>query len=292
VDVSGAPIDPRSSAFIDFINAYSVPWVHPDLGGEVWPGSVEVFGMPYLVVDGSQPKQKVRFEYANESDGVDHTTMESYPFYPIPDAAIANAHLIEGGWSGKVDRRGDNDRHLLIFDAANNHLYELFGVFFDENRWEWHATSGAFFDLNSTARRTVGWTSADAAGMAILPLLIEYDEVFRPDEIDHAFRVTMRATNGYVYPASHFTDFGNSGALPLGARLRLKAQTDLSSFPPEAQKIFRAMKKYGLIVADNGGDMYVGGTFDMRWNNNVLNPAFFSLNASNFEVVQLGYGAP
>ena len=286
--MSGAPLDPRSSNFISFI-AQSNERLHADLGPEVSPGSTEIYGLPYLVVNGSQPKWKVRFEYPNESDGVDHSTRESYPFYPIPDAAISSPHLIQGGWPGKVDRRGDNDRHLLILDADNSHLYELYGVFFDESRWEWQAGSGAFFDFNSIVRRTEGWGSADAAGLVILPLLVKYDEVYGTNEIDHAFRVSMRATDGYVHPASHFTD-QIPGALPMGARLRLKAQTDLSSFPPEAQKIFRAMKKYGLIVADNGINMQVGGTFDLRWNNNILNPPFHSLRAWDFEVVQLGYG--
>ena len=131
-------------------------------------------------------------------------------------------------------------------------------------------------------------TSADAAGLAILPGLVRYDEVFGIAEIGHAFRTTVRATNGYVYPASHRAG-ATTGALPMGARLRLKANRDLSSFPPETQKIFRAMKRYGLIVADNGSDMYVSGTYDTRWDNSVLNPAFGGLSAGDFEVIQLGY---
>jgi len=155
----------------------------------------------------------------------------------------------------------------------------------------WHAGSGAFFDMNANGRRPDGWTSADAAGLAILPGLVRYDEVSSSNEIGHAFRVTVRATTGYVYPASHQAG-STPGALPMGARLRLKASHSLSGFTPDVQKIFRAMQRYGLIVADNGSDMYVSGTYDTRWNNNVLNPAFGALTAADFEVVTLGYRPP
>jgi hypothetical protein len=143
------------------------------------------------------------------------------------------------------------------------------------------------FDLSRNDRRPAGWTSADAAGLAIFPGLVRYDEVFGPGEINHAFRVTTRATNGYVWPASHAAGT-NASAPPMGARLRLKASRDISGFTPEVQRIFRAMKRYGLIVADNGSDMYISGTMDARWNNGVLNPAFSALTADDFEVVQLG----
>jgi hypothetical protein len=145
--------------------------------------------------------------------------------------------------------------------------------------------------MNTNGRRPDAWTSADAAGLAILPGLVRYDEAFGTAEIQHAFRVTVRATNGYVYPASHRAG-STSGALPMGARLRLKAGRDLSGFTPEAQRIFRAMKRYGLIVADNGSDMYISGTYDTRWDNSVLNPAFRALTAADFEVVALGYQPP
>jgi hypothetical protein len=174
-------------------------------------------------------------------------------------------------------------------DRDNKYLYELYNVFFDGTNWL--GGSGAFFDLNTNNRRPDGWTSADAAGLAILAGLVRYDEVYGPDEIGHAFRVTVRSTNGYVYPASHRAG-STSGALPMGARLRLKAGKDISSFPADAQKIFRAMKKYGLLVADNGSDMYVTGTYDTRWNNDVLNPAFSGLSTSDFEVIVLGYNPP
>jgi hypothetical protein len=286
VDVSAAPVDANSTAFITFINNGSTRRLHPDFGGEASPGSVSIYGFPYVVVDGSQAKRAVQFLYSDESDGVNHTTNQSFAFYPIPDEAITLPHWIEGGEPGNVDRRSSADRHLLIVDRDHRHLYELYNVFFDGAQW--HAGSGAFFDLNANGRRPDGWTSADAAGLAILPGLVRYDEVSGPDEIGHAFRVTVRATNGYVYPASHRAG-STAGALPMGARLRLKAGVSLSSFPVDAQKIFRAMKRYGLIVADNGSDMYISGTFDIRWNNGVLNPAFSGLTASDFEVVQLGW---
>jgi hypothetical protein len=286
VDISGAPIDANSASYIAFINNGGTRRMHPDFGGTATPGGVEIYGFPYVVVDGSVPLRQVEFEYSDESDGVNHTTDASYPFYPIPDAAATQPHWIEGGQPGNVDLRSSSDRHLLVVDASRRHLYELFNVFYDGSRW--HAGSGAFFDMNSNARRPEGWTSADAAGLAILPGLVRYDEAFGTSEIRHAFRVTVRATNGYVFPASHRAG-STSGALPMGARLRLKASRDMSGFRPEIQRIFRAMQRYGLIVADNGSDLYVSGTFDTRWDNDVLNPAFRSLTASDFDVIRLGY---
>jgi len=288
VDIATAPLDPNSNAYITYINNGSIRRMHPDFGGDVSPGSVQTYGMPYAVVDATTPKKSVIFQYGNESDGVNHTTGASYPFYPIPDEAITQAHWVEGGDPGNVDLRSTSDRHLLMVDRDNRYLYELYNVFYDGAQWR--AGSGAFFDLASNARRPDGWTSADAAGLAILPGLVRYDEVYGAGEIRHAFRVTVRSTNGYVYPASHRAG-STAGALPMGARLRLKASRDLSGFPPDMQKIFRAMQRYGLIVADNGSDMYVTGTYDTRWNNSVLNPAFHALNASDFDVVQLGYVA-
>jgi hypothetical protein len=191
-----------------------------------------------------------------------------------------------------VDLRSSQDRHLLIVDKDRNYLYELYNVFYNTTQGKWFAGSGAFFDMNANNRRPNGWTSADAAGLAILPGLVRYDEVDDPNvtEIRHALRVTVRATNGYVYPASHRAG-STAGALPMGARLRLKASVNVTQRTSDAnmQKIFRAMQKYGLIVADNGSDMYITGTYDTRWNNDILNPAFANLSASDFEVIQLGY---
>jgi len=284
LDISTMPVDPASASYIGFIGPAKT--LHPDFGGDVAPGSAQVYGFPYAVVDGTVTPRTVQFQYADESDGVDHATNRSIPFYPIPNEAITQVHWIEGGDPGNVDLRSSSDRHLLIVDRDRRYLYELYNVFYDGSQW--HAGSGAFFDLNANGRRPDGWTSADAAGLAIMPGLVRYDEVFGPGEIGHAFRVTVRATNGYVYPASHRAG-STTGALPMGARLRLKAGRNLSAFPPELQKIFRAMQRYGLIVADNGSDLYVSGTYDTRWNNDVLNPAFRALTAGDFEVIQLGF---
>ena len=143
------------------------------------------------------------------------------------------------------------------------------------------------FDLSANGRRPEGWTSADAAGLAVLPGLVRYDEASR-GPVRHALRMTVRATNGYVWPASHRAG-STSGALPMGARLRLKTAVDVSRHSPIVQNIFRAMQTHGLIVADNGSDMYVTGTMDSRWDNGILNPAFRSLTANDFEVIQLGW---
>jgi hypothetical protein len=145
-------------------------------------------------VDSTVTPRAVQFQYSDESDGVNHTTDQSFPFYPIPDEAISQAHWVEGGDPGNVDLRSSGDRHLLIVDRDHRYLYELFNAFYDGSQW--HAGSGAFFDLNANGRRPDGWTSADAAGLAILPGLVRYDEVFGSDEIGHALRVTVRATNG------------------------------------------------------------------------------------------------
>jgi hypothetical protein len=283
-DISAAPVDPRSPHFIAFINNGGTRRLHPDFGGYESPGSTTIYGFPYVVIGADQPKRAVSFYYADESDGVDRGTGRSYPFYPIPDEAISQPYWIEGGPAGNQSPGGD--RHMIVVDRDNAHLYELFDL-----RWngsQWVAGSGAFFDLKTNNRRPEGWTSADAAGLAILPGLVRYDEVAGPDEIRHAFRVTVRATNGYVWPASHRAG-SNPQALPMGARLRLKAGKDLSPFPAPVQKIFRAMQRHGLIVADNGSDMFVSGAFDPRWNNDVLNPAFRALTANDFEVIALGW---
>ena len=298
LDISSAPVDSASAGYIAFINNGGTRHLHPDFGGEVSPGSVDIYGMPYAIVDGSQPKQAVTFQYWDESDGVNYSTGQGIPFYPIPAQAITQPHWIEGGTPGNVDLRSQQDRHLLIIDCTNNFLYELYNVFYDATQSRWYGGSGAFFDMNTNNRRPDTWTSADAAGLAILPGLVRYDEAWNAavTDIGHAFRVTVRATNGYVYPASHRAG-STSGALPMGARLRLKTSVAgqdpaLRTSDPNVQKIFRAMQKYGLIVADNGSDMYITGTFDTRWNNDILNPAFSLLTASDFEVVQLGWNPP
>ena len=295
LDISAAPVDANSASYIAFINNGGTRRLHPDFGGEASPGSVDIYGMPYAIVDGAQPKQAVTFQYWDESDGVNAATGQGVPFYPIPAQAITQPHWIEGGAPGNVDQRNQGDRHLLIVDCTNKYLYELYNVYYNASQAKWYAGSGAFFDMNTDNRRPDTWTSADAAGLAIFPGLVRYDEAWNPavTDIGHAFRVTVRATNGYVYPASHRAG-STAGALPMGARLRLKTNVGgqdpaLRTADPNVRKIFRAMQKYGLIVADNGSDMYITGTFDTRWNNDVLNPAFATLSASDFDVVQLGW---
>jgi hypothetical protein len=147
----------------------------------------------------------VQFQYWDESDGVDLNTGVSFPFYPIPPQTITEGKWIEGGSPGNVDLRSSQDRHLLIVDKDRNYLYELYNVYYNTSQSKWYAGSGAFFDMNTNNRRPDGWTSADAAGLAIFPGLVRYDEAYdsTATEIKHAFRVTVRATNGYVYPASH-----------------------------------------------------------------------------------------
>ena len=294
-DISSAPVDAGSAGYIAFINNGGTRRLHPDFGGEASPGSVDIYGMPYAIVSGSQPKQAVTFDYWDESDGVDYATGRGVPFYPIPQQAATQSHWVEGGAPGATDQRSQSDRHLLVIDCTNRYLYELYNVWYDVAHAQWYAGSGAFFDMNTNNRRPDTWTSADAAGLAIFPGLVRYDEAWNPavSDIGHAFRVTVRTTNGYVYPASHRAG-STAGALPMGARLRLKTSVNgqdpaLRTSDPNVRKIFRAMQKYGLIVADNGSDMYVTGTFDMRWSNDILNPAFATLSASDFDVVQLGW---
>jgi hypothetical protein len=279
-DISRAPVDPGSAAFIAFIGAGRT--LHPDFGGDASPPAPDIYGFPWATVGGNQPKVSVDFDYADESDAVG---------YPIPSEAISQPRWVEGGYPASCDPDGagspcSGDDHMLIVDRDNLLLYELSRVHFDGSRW--HAGSGALFDLTRNARRPEGWTSADAAGLAILPGLVRFDEAAGPAEIAHALRVTVRATNGYVFPASHRAG-GTEGALPMGARLRLKASLDLSPYPPAVAKIFRAMQRYGLIVADNGSDMFISGAYDTRWDNDVLNPAFGSLAAGDFDVIELGW---
>lgn len=292
LDVSSWPVDVNSQSYVNFIGVSRQ--LHPDFGGRDASTQYGIYGIPYAVVAGvtDGDLKAVHFQYWDESDGVNLNTGVSFPFYPIPPQATVEPYWIEGGNPGNIDERCCADRHLLIVDRDRNYLYELYNVFYDTTQAKWHAGSGAFFDMNTNNRRPDTWTSADAAGLAILPGLVRYDEVYDPvlTEIRHALRVTVRATNGYVYPASHRAG-STAGGLPMGARLRLKPSVDVTqrTSNPNMQKIFRAMQKYGLIVADNGSDMYITGTHDTRWNNDIINPAFRTLTANDFEVIQLGY---
>jgi hypothetical protein len=282
LDISRAPLDPQSAAYINFVsgrtgtNTTATRRAHPDFGPSP-------YGIPYVVVSGDQPLVRPTWTaYGDESDeGAPGRALG----YPIPVEARTQGGYIEGAVPGG----GTNgDRHLLIVDRDNWLLYETGATRWNAAANRWEADCGAVFNLNTNDRRPETWTSSDAAGLAIFPGLVRYEEAFGTAEITHAFRVTVRSTNGYVWPASHRAG-STSGALPMGARLRMKASKNLSGYRPEIQRIFRAMQRYGLIVADNGSDMYVSGTMDARWDNDVLNPAFHGLTADDFEVVQLGW---
>jgi hypothetical protein len=271
-DISAAPIDSQSSSFIDGIGRTRT--AHPDFGPPP-------YGIPYVSVDGSESRSVVTFvDYGNESDA----GFGGQTGYPIPEVARTQPNYVEGGVPGGGS---DGDRHLLVVDRDRWLLYELFAAAWNPARQRWEAGSGAVFDLSSNARRPEGWTSADAAGLAILPGLLRYDEALR-GPVRHALRMTVRRSDGYVWPASHRAG-STAGALPMGARLRLKAAKDLSRYPAYIQNIFRGMQTHGLIVADNGSDMYVTGAMDPRWNNDELNPAFASLSAADFDVIRLGW---
>ncbi len=273
-DISQAPVDANSAAYISFIGPTRK--LHPDFGPSP-------YGIPYVTVTSDEPLvQPTWVAYGNESD---NGAAGRPPGYPIPPEAKTQPNYIEGAVAGGGT---SGDRHMLLVDTDDGLLYETAGTRWNATLNRWEADCGAVFDLKTNARRPETWTSADAAGLAIFPGLVRYEEANGTGEITHAFRVTVRATNGYVWPASHKAG-STVGALPMGARLRLKASKNLSSFTPDAQRIFRAMQRYGLIIADNGSDMYIGGTLDARWNNSVLNPAFGALSAADFEVVQLGW---
>ncbi len=271
-DVTAAPVDPQSDAFIGFIGTGRA--LHPDFGPPP-------FGIPYMTVSSDHPRVPVTFvAFGAESDA----GVAGQVGYPIPEAAKTQPGYIEGGQPGGGS---EGDRHMLMVDRTRWLLYELSVAVWNPVRSRWEADAGAVFDLSSNARRPEGWTSADAAGLAILPGLVRYDEAMA-GPIRHALRMTVRATNGYVWPASHRAG-ATIGALPMGARLRLKASKNISGYPRPVQNIFRAMQTHGLIVADNGSDMFISGAMDPRWNNGELNPAFRSLTAADFDVLQLGW---
>ena len=280
LDVSKAPVDPHSAAIIGWINSRHEAGrqrLHPDMAPPPW-------GIPYVGVGRDQPLVPVTFTgYPDESDFGAPGRPEGYP---IPDEARTLDNYIENAVAGG---HTDGDRHLLIIDRDRWLLFELYKTRWNAEAGCWEAQSGAVFNLLSNARRPDGWTSTDAAGLAVFPGLVRRDEVAAAGPIRHAFRVAVKATNGYVWPASHGAG-DTEGAPPLGTRLRLKASKDLSGYPPDVQKICQAMKTYGLIIADNGGNMYVTGTMDPAWDNGVLNPAFHGLYADDFEVIELGWG--
>jgi len=274
LDISTAPVDPQSAAFIGWIGAGDQ--VHPDFGPVP-------YGIPYVGVSGDEALVQPEFIWWPEES--DFGAPGGPAGYPIPDEARTTAGFIEGGTAGGGP---DGDRHLSLVDRDNWILFETYATTWDPSEMLWKAGNGAVFDLSTNDRRPEGWTSADAAGLAVFPGLVKYDEAYGPAPITHAFRMTVHATNGHVWPASH-TAGSTGSAPPMGARFRLKASVDISGYPAPVQKIFQAMKTYGLIVADNGSDMYVSGTMDDRWDNDILNPAFHGLHAGDFEVIELGW---
>jgi hypothetical protein len=255
--VGAFPKHKRSAKIVKAIGAGKS--LHADFGSGEWDGGP--IGIPITVVDSSQPTSSVDFLYDDESDPGP---------YPIPsDVAI------EG-------RPGaDGDRHAIIVERDSCTLYELFDL------WPapWEAGSGAIWDLESNALRPRGWTSADAAGLPILPGLARYDEV-ASGAIKHALRFTVeRSRRAYIYPARHFASSSTNRNLPpMGLRLRLRSSFRVSSFPYQARVILRALKRYGMIVADNGSSWYVSGAPDERWNNDQLH-TLHRVKGSDFRVV-------
>jgi hypothetical protein len=264
-DISQESIDPNSDVLIASIGPGKS--LHPDFGtaydGEPW-------GIPYVVVSGNQPKVPIKFSDADESDPGP---------YPIP----LNAP-IEGG------PKSDGDRHVLIVDKDNWKLYEIFAAVPSDAGTRWTAGSGAIFDLKKkSAQRPIGWTSADAAGLPVMAGLARYDEIVEQGKLTHALRFSVtRTRRAFVYPASHFASSSSDSNLPpMGMRVRLKADYDISRFPPAARVILQGLKTYGMILADNGGNWFLSGAPDSRWNDAQID-TLKRVQGSDFEVVRLG----
>ncbi len=251
-DISSAPLDPRSDAWVGSLGTSGR--FHPDFGSR--------YGIPFTTADASTPLVPVDFEYAEESDPGP---------YPIPRDAP-----VEQG----------SDAHVIVVDTSTCRLYELFAA--EPGPASWHAGSGAVFDLGSNALRPAGWTSADAAGLPILPGLARYEEA-AAGEIRHALRFTAaRTQKGYVAPARHFaSSLTSDGVPPMGARARLKASVDLSAMTPQARTVARALQRYGMILADNGASWFATGALDPRWDDEDLD-ALKELRGSDFEFVAAG----
>ena len=252
--ISGAPVSPRSAAWV--ANIGGSRYLHPDFGSD------PSYGIPYSVVSASQPKVAIRFtDYGDESDPGP---------YPIPSGA-----RIEAG----------GDAHVLVA-SGDCHLYELYGA--ARSGTGWTAASGAVFDLRSNALRPAGWTSADAAGLPILPGLVRRDEVLS-GHIDHALRFTIATTQrGYISPATHQAgSTSDPNVAPMGARFRLKASFDLSPYSGAARVILQCLKTYGMFVADNGSNWFLSGATDSGWNDTDLDQ-LKSVPGSAFEAVETG----
>ncbi|MFL5906027.1 MAG: hypothetical protein ACJ75Z_00340 [Solirubrobacterales bacterium] len=261
-DISSAPVDPNSAAYIAYINAHGGDFLHPDFG------SPREYGFPYAVVGKKQKRTKLNFTaYGDESD---------HGAYRVPFKA-----LVEGG------QNSDGDRHVLAVERARCKLDELYRGFAKKSpKPHWNADSAVIWDLRSSVLRPEGFTSADAAGLPIFPGLARFDEA-SSGHIDHAFRVTVDSTqNAWVHPASHCAgDTSNPSAPPMGLRLRLSAAYDISGITGPAHAIAAALKQYGLFIADNGSNWFISGTSDRRWSDDNLNQ-LKSLPGSAFQVVQ------
>ncbi|MFZ2447997.1 MAG: hypothetical protein WAW37_16695 [Syntrophobacteraceae bacterium] len=255
------PVDERSSEYVATIGA--AVGLHPDFGSGTWDGGP--IGIPYNVVPGSQPKAPITFDYATQSDP------GPYPIPPNPK--------IEGG------SQSHGDRHVLVVDRDNCLLYETWSTY-PQSGGRWHAGSGAVFDLRSNVLRPADWTSSDAAGLPVLAGLVRYNEV-AAGEITHALRFTAPQTRrAYVWPARHYaSDLTGLDYPPMGQRFRLKADFDISGFSPQVRVILSALKKYGMILADNGSAWYISGAPDSRWDNDVLVGELSGVKGSDFEAV-------
>jgi hypothetical protein len=263
-DISTLPVHANSANYVASIGANT--GLHPDFG-TVYNGAPN--GIPFITVGAGEPLVTTNFvAYDDESDPGP---------YPIPVTAP-----IEGGPSS------NGDRHVIAVDTANRKLYELYRAF-PNGSGGWDADCGAVFDLNSNALRPAGWTSADAAGLPIFPGLVRYDEAVTAGAINHALRFTVSVSQrGYIEPARHFASSNTDpNRPPMGLRLRLKASFDVSSFPPEVRVILNALKRYGMIVADNGSNWYISGAPDSRWSDSNL-ATLSQVKGSDFEAVETG----
>jgi hypothetical protein len=262
-DISSASVDANSSAILSFIGAGV--GMHADFGAGQFQGST--IGIPYLVVGEQQAPVTINFTaFGNESDPG-----------PMPVPVTAP---IEG-----YPNPGTGDRHVLVLDNSNCFLYEFFGSYVSGNSW--NVDSAAVWDLLSNERRPYTWTSADAAGLPLFPGLVRYDEV-ATGQVRHAFRFTLpQSRAAFIPPASHWAaNSSNASAAPMGMRVRLKPSFDVSGYSATNQVILNALKKYGMIMADNGSNMYLSGAPDDRWDNNDLH-ALGQVKTSDFEVIQM-----
>lgn len=263
-DISAAPVDSNSANYINFIGATVA--LHPDFGS----GTIksQTIGIPYQVVSGSQTKVPVTLGlYFDESDNGPE---------PIPSDA-----LIEG-----YPKPGNGDRHVLVLEKDGCWLYELFNASVKNGKWS--ADQASIWDMTIPTQRPFTWTSADAAGLPVFAGLVRYDEV-ASGAINHALRFTVPTSQrAFILPATHWaSSTTDPNSPPMGLRLRLKASVDISSYPAEDQVILTALKKYGMILADNGSALFVSGVPDSRWNNTNLG-LLKNLHATDFEVVQSG----